>query len=92
MNVSSRRNEIDIIALDKGTLVGVEVKTRINPWVAPELVPDNHKMLKISEGLKSYCRSNYFFPERVRIDIVGIEIQSIRKYQIIWLQGDQQRL
>lgn len=94
-NVRTKRNEIDIIALDKNVLVGIEVKTRVNPWIAPETVPDERKLSRVYEGLKRYSRNNYYFPERVRIDIVGIEIKRTKlfpTFQVIWHQGDLQRL
>lgn len=94
-NFQSKRNEVDIIALDDMTLVGIEVKTRVTPWIAPEEVPDERKLLRVHDGLKRFCRKNYFFPERVRIDIVGIEIKRTKifpTFQIIWRQGDLQRL
>ena len=94
-NFRTKKNEVDIIALDGTILLGIEVKTRINPLVAPEDVPDERKILKVAAGIKQYCRSKFYFPERLRIDIVGVEIKfiyGIPRFQIIWLQGNLQHL
>ena len=94
-NFKTKKNEVDIIALDGTILLGVEVKTRINPLIAPEDVPDERKMLKVAAGVKQFCRNKFYFPERLRIDIVGVEIKfiyGIPRFQIIWLQGNLQHL
>ena len=68
----SRFCEIDIIALDRDTLVFVEVKTRsTNKCGAPEEAITRSKYNNIKTGLFTYLQENPNY-KKYRIDVISI--------------------
>ncbi len=66
--------EIDIIAIDKETLVFVEVKTRsTNYWVEPELSVSKKQRQFIIKAANAFIDSNSYDME-ARFDIISIVI------------------
>lgn len=76
-NVRTRAGEADIVALtpDRGTVVIVEVKTRIlsGDHPPPESSVDAHKRLKLRQVKRSLIRANHWQGKEVRIDIVAVD-------------------
>ncbi len=71
----SRFSEIDIIALDKETLVFVEVKTRKNNKLGiPFEAITKTKYEHIKTGLFTYLKSNPKY-KKYRIDAIGITFE-----------------
>ncbi|MFW6109871.1 MAG: YraN family protein [Patescibacteria group bacterium] len=67
------RNEIDIVAVDKGTLVFVEVRARRgNNMLSPQetITPKKYRNLRIAAQL--YKKLNPETPDALRIDLVSI--------------------
>ena len=73
-NTRTRGGEIDIIAEDGDDLVFVEVRARRNvPGVAAEsLTPV--KLRRMWQCAMDYCDTNGISPERVRLDLVSIDL------------------
>lgn len=71
----SRYGEIDIIALDKGELCFVEVKTRTsNRFGGPLEAITKDKLLKIYSCIKNYTSKTELKYKRARIDVIAIEL------------------
>ncbi|MBM3333895.1 YraN family protein [Candidatus Sumerlaeota bacterium] len=67
--------EIDLIAEDRGSVVFVEVKTRKSlASGAPEEAVDREKRRKIIRAAQWYLQPWGRWPQRVRFDVVGIEL------------------
>lgn len=67
--------EIDIIAEDRGTVVFVEVKTRRTLTSGtPEEAVNREKRRRIRRAAQWYLKAWQRWPQRVRFDIVGIEL------------------
>ena len=74
-NFHSRFGEIDIIALDKDTLVFVEVKTRwSNKFGNPLEAVTPIKLYRIKKTADYYSLLHPDLPKKLRIDVVAIEI------------------
>lgn len=71
MNYSNGRHEIDIICLEKGELVVVEVKTRSSEWLHPEEAVDHKKRKALVEAANQYVLERKR-TEPVRFDIVAV--------------------
>ena len=68
----SGRRDIDIIALDDGVMVFVEVKTRRNRLFGePEESIDYHKLQNLQQAINHYIRFRNIRQE-VRFDIISI--------------------
>lgn len=68
----SGRRDIDIIALDDGVVVFVEVKTRRNRLFGePEDAIDYHKLQNLQQAINHYIRFRKIRQE-VRFDIISI--------------------
>lgn len=73
MNFRKRWGEIDIVALDKDTLVFVEVKTRMEfDRITPEESITPKKVASLKNTAVFYKNSHPKLPETLRIDFVGI--------------------
>jgi putative endonuclease len=74
-NFRSRFGEIDIIAEDKETLVFVEVKARWSlKYGSPEEAVTPQKLYKIKKTGEYYSLLHPSLPEKLRIDVVALEI------------------
>jgi len=73
MNFHKRWGEIDIVALDKDTLVFVEVKTRMeSDRISPEESITPWKIKTLKRTALFYKNLHPELPELLRIDFVGI--------------------
>lgn len=73
MNFRKRWGEIDVVALDKSTLVFVEVKTRMeSDRITPEESITPKKVASLKSTAIFYKNSHPKLPETLRIDFVGI--------------------
>lgn len=73
-NVRTRGGEIDILAEDGPDLAFVEVRTRRNiPGVAAQSLTAV-KLRRMWQCAMDYCDTNAISPERVRIDLVSIDL------------------
>ncbi len=74
-NFKSKLGEIDIIALDHGTLVFIEVKTRWSKvFGLPEEAVTPWKIKSIIKTAKYYKMLHPELPESLRIDVVAISL------------------
>lgn len=74
-NFRSKIGEIDIIALQSGTLVFVEVKTRWSrKFGKPEEAVTPRKLNKIKRIGEYYLLTHPNLPKKLRIDVVAIEV------------------
>ena len=74
-NFRSTFGEIDVVAIDNGTLVFVEVKARSsNKYGLPEESVNYFKLNKIKKTAEYYLFLHPELPEKMRIDVVAIEL------------------
>jgi putative endonuclease len=74
-NFRIRGGEIDIIALDRQTLVYVEVKTRSShQFGLPEESVTYHKLRFLERAAKFYRLQRKNLPDLERIDVVSIDL------------------
>ncbi len=74
-NFRSRFGEIDIIALDADSLVFVEVKARWSKkFGSPEEAVTFQKLQKIRKTGEYYSLTHPSLPQKLRIDVVALEI------------------
>ncbi len=72
-NFRTRLGEIDIIALDKGTITFVEVKTRKSTTFGyPQEAIGSKKQKKISQVASIYLNQKKLNAEKARFDVVAI--------------------
>ena len=72
-NFSIPSGEIDLIALDRDTLVFVEVKTRTSDaYGAPELAVDSRKQARMTKAALAYLKSRKLHQMPCRFDVVAI--------------------
>jgi putative endonuclease len=75
-NVRTRGGEIDLLARDGEDLVFVEVRTRRSaPGAAAESV-SAPKLQRMWQCAMDYCETNGLDPDRVRIDLVSIDLRA----------------
>lgn len=89
-NFCSRYGEIDIIAMDKGTLVFVEVKYRSNTHMGMALEAITSKkqrrLVRTAEYYR-YCHNQYHVP--CRFDLIAFDKeQDIHLENAFWAKGD----
>lgn len=78
-NFHSRFGEIDIVALKNGSLIFVEVKARRNKnFGAPEESVSPGKIKKIIKTGEYYSMLHPNLPEKLRIEVISIEIEKNR--------------
>lgn len=76
-NFKARWGELDIIALHEQTLVFVEVKTRIGrAFGTPEEAITPWKLREVIRTAQFYKSLHPELPESMRIDVIGIELNS----------------
>lgn len=82
-NVRTRGGEIDLIAEDGDDLVFVEVRTRrAEPGAAAEsLTPP--KLERMWQCAIDYCDEHEINPERVRIDVVSVDLGLGRRQTVV---------
>ena len=72
-NYSAPYGEIDLVALDGGTVVFVEVKTRTtDAYGAPELAVDGRKQERMVKAALGYLRNKKLHQLPCRFDVVAI--------------------
>lgn len=72
-NVRIASGEIDLIALDRDTLVFVEVKTRTSDaFGAPELAVDLRKQKRMTKAALAYLKTKKLHQMPCRFDVVAI--------------------
>jgi putative endonuclease len=83
-NFRARYSEIDIVALDGDTLAFVEVKTRFGEkYGPPEEAITPWKLKTLTRAAQYYKLLHPKLPEALRIDIVGVELNSDRRLKKI---------
>ena len=82
-NFRIRGGEIDIIAIEKNTLVIVEVKTRTShKFGLPEESVTTYKLSFLARAAKFYRSSRKNLPLAERIDVVAVDFASSDNPQI----------
>lgn len=82
-NFTSYRGEIDIIALEKNTIVFIEVKTRAQTFCgAPAEAVNRQKKKQIYKVAEYYLYDNNLLNAEVRFDIVEIYLQGSDSYTL----------
>lgn len=72
-NFRTARGEIDLIAMDGGTLVFIEVKARFDDTKGtPAAAVDERKQARIRRAAEWYCARYRMEKRRVRFDVVAI--------------------
>ncbi len=72
-NYGTRQGEIDLIALDRDTIVFVEVKTRTsNAFGAPELAVNQEKQKRMVKAALGYLKQKKMHQMACRFDVVAI--------------------
>ncbi len=72
-NYRCRSGEIDLIALDRSTIVFVEVKTRTQPGAGtPFEAVDRRKQRQIQRAAQRYINENRLQDRNARFDVVGV--------------------
>jgi len=89
MNFRKRWGEIDIVVLDKDTLVFVEVKTRMeSDRITPEESITPKKVVSLKNTAVFYKNAHPKLPELLRIDFVGIVLdQNLKPTRINHLKN-----
>ncbi|NTW57420.1 MAG: YraN family protein [Chlorobiaceae bacterium] len=76
-NYRFRRNEIDIIARDRGTLCFIEVKTRTTPEKGDPLeAVDVRKQMEIIKAAKAYLAASGNMERECRFDVIAVRPHS----------------
>ncbi len=79
-NFKARYGELDIICLKAGVLVFVEVKTRIGEaFGKPEEAVTPKKLREVIQTAHFYCSHNQKLPKSLRLDVIGIELDSFER-------------
>ncbi|MHB1393838.1 MAG: YraN family protein [Clostridia bacterium] len=82
-NFSCKVGEVDIIALQKDTIVFIEVKTRSSEkYGKPSEAVSAAKQQKIVKTALYYLQSNKFLDYMCRFDVIEIIVDEENKYQI----------
>lgn len=70
-----RAGEIDLIAVRKGTLIFVEVKTRRSlKYGSPEESVTPSKLAKLGRAIRWYLQSKGLLRARYRLDLVSVDL------------------
>lgn len=93
-NFKKRYGEIDIIALDKDTLVFIEVKTRFSEeYGSPEESVTPWKLKQIAKTGQFYKLLHPELPDSLRIDVIAVDLgidgslKDIRLFENAYTQG-----
>ncbi|MFI5365747.1 MAG: YraN family protein [Candidatus Binatia bacterium] len=72
-NYRCRSGEVDLIALDRSTVVFIEVKTRTQPgFGSPFEAVDRRKQRQIQRAAQQYLTENRLQDRDARFDVVGV--------------------
>lgn len=72
-NYRCRGGEVDLIALDRSTVVFIEVKTRTQPgFGSPLEAVDQRKQRQIQRAAQYYLSENRLHDRNARFDVVGV--------------------
>ncbi len=87
-NVYNRGGEIDLIGLDKDTLVFFEVRYRgsgslVDPASSISR-PKQHRLLK---AVSFYLHRHHLWDSLTRIDVVAISPGTVKKYRVQWIKN-----
>ena len=75
MNHRTRYGELDIVAIEGGCLVGVEVRTKRGPlFGTPEESITATKSRRLCELVEGYAQTHPGLPEDLRVDLVAVEM------------------
>ncbi len=83
-NWTTRRGEVDIIALDGEFLVFVEVKTRLisGDSPPPEEAVDFRKIRKLEGLAMEFVRRHELLETAVRFDLIAVETPNLRNFEL----------
>lgn len=74
-NYKARYGELDIIALHKGILIFIEVKTRIDAWFGtPEEAVTPKKLREVVKTAEYFKLLHTELPDEMRVDVIGIQL------------------
>jgi putative endonuclease len=83
-NYRTKQGEIDLIALDRGELVFVEVKTRTSDaFGAPELAVNPRKQQRMVRAALSYLKYKKLHQMPCRFDVVAISSETEQEIELI---------
>lgn len=72
-HVQTGQGELDLVAIDRGVVVFVEVKTRQSRWDGPAAAAvDDRKQRRLTRAALAYLRRHHLLEHPVRFDIVGV--------------------
>ena len=72
-NYRCRCGEVDLIALDRSTIVFIEVKTRTQPGSGtPFEAVDRRTQRQIQRAAQQYIKENRLYDRNARFDVVGV--------------------
>jgi len=83
-NYSTPQGEIDLIALHRGEIVFVEVKTRTNEaYGAPELAVNPRKQMRMIKAALGYIKYKKLHQVPCRFDVVAISAATAKEIDLI---------
>lgn len=83
-NYSTPQGEIDLIALHRGEIVFVEVKTRTNEaYGAPELAVNPRKQMRMIKAALGYIKYKKLHQVPCRFDVVAISAATEKEIDLI---------
>jgi putative endonuclease len=83
-NYNTKQGEIDLIALDRDTIVFVEVKTRTSDaYGAPELAVDQRKQGRMVKAALGYLKQKKLHQMACRFDVVAISGGDEQQVEVI---------
>ncbi len=83
-NYSTPQGEIDLIALHRGEVVFVEVKTRTNEaYGAPELAVNPRKQQRMVKAALGYIKYKKLHQVQCRFDVVAISAAAEKEIDVI---------
>ncbi len=83
-NYRTRAGEIDLVALDRGEVVFVEVKTRTNnAYGAPELAVNPQKQRRMIKAALGYIKYKKLHQVPCRFDVVAISAATEQEVELI---------
>lgn len=87
-NYRCRQGEIDLVMLDGGTLVFIEVRyRRPNRFARACATVDANKQRKLARAAAVYLsRHSAFRDHPVRFDVVGMDGPNFEKFELQWLK------
>lgn len=72
-HVQTGHGELDLVAVDRGVVVFVEVKTRQSHLDGPAVAAvDDHKQRRLTRAALAYLHRHHLLEYPVRFDIVGV--------------------